>query len=258
LAFFFISLPAQALSEKSNLTDAHLIFWSVGQGDFISVDENSECLFFDVGGSHNLSKNMKAYLSIHCSEKTNYLFISHFDMDHFRNYRALLSIVKIKYAFFSHLDPKTKYGKLLLQTLLKNHIEIHRIAQGYHLALKDGSLSCLWPTRGFTDFKGENDHSLVLLFTHNGRRVFFTGDLPGKIESYLPSQPIEILKIGHHGSKTSSSQDFLSRIKPKECVVSVGAENHYGHPSRVTLLRLEKTGCTILRTDRLGNISFVL
>jgi competence protein ComEC len=211
-----------------------------------------------VGGSSRLSEKTLSYIKTACIGKPGKLFISHFDLDHIRNARQLLKTVTIQKAFFSHLDPKTKYAKSLLTDLSFAKVEILQIDSRFFLKENGFSLKCLWPESGFDHYRIENDHSLVLLLKVNGRSVLFTGDLPERIEPFLQNTNIEILKVGHHGSKTSSSLAFLKNLRPKVCVVSVGAENHYGHPTHEALTRFKQTHCAILRTDRLGSVSFEL
>ena len=248
-----------ACTEKSNGPGNTLLtFWSVGQGDFASITTSDSCLFFDIGGNRHLSKTTLHEIRNRCSGKINLLLISHFDLDHIRNYSLLLKTVQISTAYFSHLDPKTKFGRVFLKTLSENKIGIKQIDDHFSQNNKSYFLKCLWPSAEFKHFRGENDYSLVFQFNAGGRSVLFTGDLPSTIEKLLPSTHAEILKVGHHGSKTSSSQKFLDNLHPKECIVSVGSQNPYGHPTFSTLTRLSHAHCTILRTDRLGSVNFIL
>jgi competence protein ComEC len=103
--------------------------------------------------------------------------------------------------------------------------------------------------------KAENDRSLVFLLKSKARTFLFTGDLPSKLEKKLPEAKADILKAGHHGSRYSSSLDFLKMLGPKMCVVSVGKINSYGHPNPEALARMKEAHCAILRTDVLGDIT---
>jgi competence protein ComEC len=102
---------------------------------------------------------------------------------------------------------------------------------------------------------------MVTLLTVGGVKALFTGDLEAAGERLLVASghlnPVDILKVGHHGSKTSTTPDFLERIRPKLAIISVGKHNTYGHPAPVTLANLAKWGVKVLTTADIGNIDIV-
>jgi competence protein ComEC len=234
-----------------------IIYWSVGQGDFISFISPHLCLIFDVGGSIKAPMGDLLLLRNSCPSRTVELYISHFDKDHISNYGRLLSYVTVKDAYFSHLDSKSRFGQKLLQALRDHGTKIHEIRKGYEADYKGIKLKCIWPPQGPLR-KAENERSLVLRLEVRGHSLLFTGDLPTTMEKKITAEPVDILKVGHHGSRSSSSDRFLQMLKPKACVVSVGKVNTYGHPTKEALQRLNESHCTIFRTDTLGNITFEL
>lgn len=106
------------------------------------------------------------------------------------------------------------------------------------------------------NLKSSNDSSNVLKLTYHNFSVLFTGDLPQTQEKYLLNKNIAstILKVAHHGSKTSSSQEFLEHVRPQLAIISVGKYNSFGHPSKEVLDRLNNLPTKILRTDEKGAI----
>lgn len=109
--------------------------------------------------------------------------------------------------------------------------------------------------------ESENDNSIVLLLQYKGKPILFTGDMTSKMEAdvaeavrYCGVDSLSILKVGHHGSKYSSSEEFLASIMPQAAVISCAARNTYGHPHKETLQRLEDVGALVLRTDEGGAI----
>lgn len=109
--------------------------------------------------------------------------------------------------------------------------------------------------------ESENDNSIVLLLQYKGKSILFTGDMTSKMEAdvaeavrYCGVDSLSILKVGHHGSKYSSSEEFLAGIMPKAAVISCAARNTYGHPHKETLQRLEDVGALVLRTDEGGAV----
>lgn len=115
----------------------------------------------------------------------------------------------------------------------------------------------------FTDTIGweSNRASLVLLVQHGNTRFLFTGDAPTGVEDYLVQRygaqlQSDVLKLGHHGSDTSSSETFLQTVAPRYAVVSAGADNFYGHPHPAVVARAEAAGAAVLSTAEAGTISF--
>lgn len=109
--------------------------------------------------------------------------------------------------------------------------------------------------------ESENDNSIVLLLQYKGKSILFTGDMTSKMEAdvaeavrYCGVDSLSILKVGHHGSKYSSSEEFLAGIMPQAAVISCAARNTYGHPHKETLQRLEDVGALVLRTDEGGAV----
>ncbi|MEK7632417.1 MAG: ComEC/Rec2 family competence protein [Patescibacteria group bacterium] len=121
----------------------------------------------------------------------------------------------------------------------------------------DSILQILWPPDATTDIVADNVHarSIVALLTVGEKKMLFTGDAEAEIEAQLGNiGHVDILKVGHHGSDTSSGLDFLEILKPEYAIISVGADNHYGHPTPFTIGRLESVGGQIFRTDLVGDI----
>ena len=145
---------------------------------------------------------------------------------------------------------------------LENKVRLSKIPymkmeKGDTIHLKpDLTLDCIHPYRTY-DWEDANDYSLVLQLTYKNFRGVFMGDLGEKGEKEILSalRPVTFLKTGHHGSKNSSSEGFLDKIRPKTASISAGHNNRYHHPHPETLKRLEKYGTIIKRTDECGAIT---
>lgn len=108
-------------------------------------------------------------------------------------------------------------------------------------------------------FKGENDNSVMIKIGYGNISLLFTGDCEWKCEKELVKTQnidVDVLKVGHHGSKYSSTYDFLEMVSPSAAVISSGKENRYGHPTNETLKRLEHVGAEVYRTDLNGTMIF--
>ena len=105
-----------------------------------------------------------------------------------------------------------------------------------------------------------NDLSIVLLAKYDGRKILFTGDAGSMVEKRLILEKnlllseTDVLKVGHHGSRSASSEGFLQTIKPQYAIISCGKKNHYGHPHEETLMQLQTIGARVYRTDQCGAI----
>ena len=109
------------------------------------------------------------------------------------------------------------------------------------------------------EFDDLNNNSIVAKFTYNSFSVLFTGDIEKSeenlIDKYINEElKSDVLKVAHHGSKTSTSKEFLEVVKPKIALIGVGENNNFGHPNTLVIKRLEEIGCKILRTDKMGEI----
>ena len=144
-----------------------------------------------------------------------------------------------------------------IRLALSKHIPISRVKKGDYWSVGDAEFYILHPYRKSEDV---NDSSIVLFAKLGGLTWLFTGDAGESAEQELmtnfPELRVDILKAGHHGSKTSSSKSFLEQIQPKIAVISVGKDNRYGHPHRQVLEEMEELSTAIVRTDLNGAVSY--
>lgn len=188
--------------------------------------------------------------------KIDKLILTHGDMDHIGGTKSLLGHIHI-----DELDyGKGKIVKPLPRELLVSanqlNIKIERISRGMSWQTGSSVFSVLNPDG--TE-KG-NDRSVVIAAQMDGVKWLFTGDLEKEGEKRLleeyPNLKIDILKVGHHGSNTSSTESWLESLKPKAALISVGKHNHYHQPSKTVLNRFTKLHINVFRTDKLGSITF--
>ncbi|HEX7496008.1 MAG TPA: hypothetical protein VF349_05195, partial [Candidatus Limnocylindrales bacterium] len=155
--------------------------------------------------------------------------------------------------------------------LSANGLAAERLSAGQTLRLDDATLEVLWPDDGTarpsgldptaTDNRKTNDASIVLLGDYEGRRFLLTGDVEDDVDPILLGRglpAVDMLKVAHHGSATASSDDLLAAIHPSVAVVSVGANNRYGHPNAGTMARIRAHSQTALRTDQAGTVETTL
>lgn len=226
-----------------------IIMIDIGQGDCFIIRQGSNNYLIDTGGKlkeNNNSKVVLENLSYYKIKKLNGIFLSHLDVDHIGNIKYILE----KYpntTIYSHIGSndffKDKLGhyKYFFKELKKGDCLINK-----HIKIQVlNSLSN----------EDENDNSLVLLLNVNGVKTLFTGDITNKTEKKLLTENCksDILKISHHGSKTSSTEEFLKYLKPKIALISVGEYNTYNHPDYNLIENLNNKGISTKRTDVQGN-----
>lgn len=216
-----------------NAMSGEVSFINVGQGDAILIRDHFTSVMIDTGGnlSFDLAQEVDIpYLRKNRIYKIDYLIASHGDFDHIGAAQSL-----------------------------SQHFHVsHYVSERESFPLRCGDLT-------FTNYNlwggnEENEESLVLGLDFLGKKWLFTGDAPIEIEKKIirefPGLDCDILKVGHHGSKTSSSYDFLKAITPQIGIISVGAKNKYGHPDDEVIKRFEELGIPLRRTDQEGTITY--
>lgn len=238
----------------------YVYFFDIGQGDasVLVSPHQKEVLMIDTGGkityekkewqksnkTYNVSDGVIKFLKSKGITKLDYLIISHGDQDHAGDALNIIKKLNVK---------KVVLNKGSTNSLEKKIINTNvKITNNYNLKY----FNVINLNNGFYD--NENDASLVNYITFLKYKFLFMGDAPKNVEEKIIEKynlfNIDVLKVGHHGSKTSSSKYFIDKIIPKYSVISVGRNNRYGHPHEEALSNLINT--KILRTDSDGTITF--
>ncbi|MEB3072475.1 DNA internalization-related competence protein ComEC/Rec2 [Parvimonas sp. C2] len=233
--------------------EVNINFIDIGQGDACLIRGKQNNILIDTGGitfgkGDNGKSVLIPYLQKHGVKKLDFVFISHLDADHCKNLSSLSKEVKIKNLFFrkdGYRDFVKKYGEVKAEN-------IYNIENNLKLNLEDVSLEVLKAK----DSTEENERSIIVRVTVNGKKILFTGDIGAFTENQLIKNDIDCdyLKVAHHGSKNSSSPNFLSATSPKASIISCGYKNRYNHPHKDALDRIKSTGSDVFRTDLQGNI----
>ena len=233
-------------------------YLDVGQGDsiFIKYPYNKSNILIDTGGLLNsnysvISNKTIPYLKSIGIYKINYLILSHGDYDHMGEAINFVNNFKVDKVIFN-CGEFDELEQDLIKVLDKNKIPYYSCIK--ELNIDDNKLYFL----NNKDYGNENDNSSVIYTELNNHKFLFMGDAGVEVEEDLIEkynlQNIDVLKVGHHGSKTSSSKEFIDKVNPKYSIISVGKNNRYGHPNNSVLENLE--GSKIYRTDQDGSIMF--
>lgn len=228
---YFLSICVPCLNI---INYSYVVFINVGQGDCILIHHQKTNILIDTGGINNKDiacDNLIPYFYKHHIYSLDNVFISHTDYDHSGALTSLMNNFKIDNVIYGSTFDEYKINGLIFKNL--NNYQI-----GYE----------------------ENENSSVIYFSFFNTNFLFMGDAPTSIEKKImndyPSLDIDILKVGHHGSKTSSSYEFLKYINPQEAIISVGKNNHYHHPDKIVLTYLNDLNIKIRRTDKEGSIIY--
>lgn len=224
-------------------------FINVGQGDSTLISLNNKYYLIDTGGNRNREVyyyNLKPVLKKNGVRKIDYLILTHGDFDHMGESIDLVKDYKVNKVIFNcgeYNYLEKEFIKVLNNKKIKYYSCINRIDNLYFLNTKE--------------YSNENDNSNVIYTEINNYKFLFMGDASIEREKDILNEyelnNIDVLKVGHHGSKTSSSKLFINSINPRYSVISVG-KNNYGHPNTEVLKVLSNS--KIYRTDKCGNIIF--
>lgn len=238
-------------------------FVQVGQGDCVLIQADAFTMVIDTGAQFEgrdrggrLALPLLRERSVH---KIDLLVLTHPDMDHVGGLKAFLrryavGVVCMPKRFASDLATRRWFTECGL-----GPNQVRWIDQKVEFSVRDLALT-LQPTPFGNDYP-DNDGSMVVRARFPSASFLLTGDGSETLESWLASEQdvhSTVLKAGHHGSRTSSSPQFLSQVQPQYVVLSCGRNNHYGHPNVSVLDRLTKTDATVFRTDRDGDVTFWL
>jgi len=236
----------------------------VGQGDCIVVKENKNCIVIDGGGSYNKNFGNDTGINVllpnlryNGIKNINAVFVSHTDEDHIKGIIEIIGQINIERIFLPCKDFNDDYYKMIVSKSKKYGIPIYKIKNGDNIKIgKDISIDCISPYCNMN--MDNNNSSIVMKLKYKDISVLFTGDIEKEAEKYIIDKDnnikADILKLAHHGSKTSTTDEFIDNVNPKFCIVSAGNYNIHKHPSKETVSKLEKRNIKIFNTYQYGDI----
>ena len=242
----------QTIIQRSNLTMSVI---DVGQADAILLEKDGVELLIDAGvsmkGSSASKKNLIDYLD---DREIEHVLVTHQDYDHIGNVEYVLANHNVS-AFYDngHVHTSQTYENLM-NYVAENDLDYSVLKNGDTFDIWEGvNVTVVSPKRLTDDV---NEDSLVLLVDYDDIEILLTGDAGVSVESNVAKLvgDIDILKVGHHGSDSASSDAFLKIIKPEISIISVGEGNSYGHPTESVLSRLSTVESKVYRTDVDGTI----
>lgn len=265
--------PPDEWGNKTRVT-----FLDVGQGDCIFIETNQgRTILIDGGGTPYIEKEtwrvrrdpfevgkdvVVPFLKYRGVDQIDTLILTHGDADHIGGLKAVIDRFPVKQVIRNPLPPHSQLERELMTQLVDRETPIYTVPVGIPLPIEEGVWwQFLHPSseESLFDEKSTNNDSVVVLLVIYHHQLLLTGDIEAKAEDVLLKRwnlpSIDILKVAHHGSKTSTQERWLQQIAPKEAVISVGRNNRYGHPSQSVIQRLQKHQVRIWRTDQHGAIT---
>ena len=233
--------------------NTYVYFLDVGQGDSSLIYSKHKVILIDTGGNDNIkvSDNTIKFLKSTGKSKINYLVLTHGDFDHIGDAINVIENFKVDKVIFN-CGSYNELEKNLIKVLDKKKIKYYSCIKELNI---DKNKLYFLQTK---EYDNENDFSNVIYTKLDGYKFMFMGDASSTTEEEILEKynlpDIDVLKVGHHGSKTSSDKKFIDEIKPKYSIISVGKNNRYGHPNKEVLDTLNDS--KIYRTDQDGSIMF--
>ncbi len=237
-----------------------ITFLYVGQGDSILLSTSEEKYILIDGGDSEGSRYVLSYLKSKGIKIINICFITHFDSDHAEGILDILNERQVELLILPEKIPgtlKAEPAAQIIQKAKNKNISIKFAGRGDYLYCHNLVLEILNPEIN-SEIPGANNNSLVIKINYGKFSALLTGDLEYEGEMLLMEGNYNlnsnILKLGHHGSNSSSSHIFLKKVSPRAAVISVG-ENNYGHPHREVIKRANNLGIDVYRTDEDGAVT---
>ena len=250
-----------------------IFFVDVGQGDCCLIRTiSNKIVLIDGGGTssdYDVGKSvLLPYLLHRKISKIDYIIISHFDTDHVKGILTIMEELKVKSVVISRQNVDSDNYEKFKRIVKQKNIRVIDVNKKDKLKIeKDIYFEIIWPNDSNNIIKNPlNNNSIVCKLVYNNFSILFTGDIEEIAEKeilkeYKSNSKIlnsTILKVAHHGSKTSTCKEFLERINPKIALIGVGKNNKFGHPNKEIIERLSNNKTKIYRTDEMGEIGILV
>ncbi|MVO73246.1 MBL fold metallo-hydrolase [Paeniclostridium sordellii] len=241
---------------KKDLLSIHII--DVGQGDSILIQTPKNTNILVDGGNEDSSLIISKFIKSKKAKNLDLVIATHPDTDHIGSLDTVINKFKVSKLYLTNKNTNNDSYYNLIKACNKKNIKPQYLSKGDIINLEDNlKLTILNPSYTHED---SNSNSIVFKLDYKNKSFLFTGDATKENEIEMINNfnlnDIDFLKVAHHGSKNSSTEEFLKSTTPDVAAISCGYDNTYGHPHKDTLLRLAQVNTKVYRTDKQGHISF--
>lgn len=241
---------------REKLFSVHII--DVGQGDSIFIQTLEDKRILIDTGDEEAEHTVYSYLKRRGVKKIDVLIATHPDTDHIGSMDYIIDKFKISHFYMPNAKTDSEAFYNLLDSCKEKNLKIEYLTKGDVLKIDSYTTMEILSPSTITD--KNNLNSIVSLLNYKGYEFLFTGDAEKENESEILSScnlpDIEFLKAGHHGSSSSSTDEFIEKLKPEAVAISCGYNNDYGHPHRSVLDTFRENGSVVYRTDKNGSLVF--
>ncbi len=256
----FTLVGAYAGLSAQNAHQLTVSYFDVGQGDAELIrTPSSQNILIDGGPDKTVEEKLGSTLPFY-DRTIDLMILTHPHADHLNGLIGVLKTYPVKKVFLSEMKNKTEGYQEFLNIIREKNIPMEYVTEGKHVIFSPSvAIDILAPFNDEQSKIDVNNASVVAKITYQKTTFMFTGDAEVPEEEHMirdgENVTSEVLKVGHHGSKTSTSEEFLAEVHPNIAIISVGKKNMYHHPSTEIIHRLEQNNITVYRTDEDGDIT---
>ncbi|MDF2521054.1 MAG: hypothetical protein K0R84_1682 [Clostridia bacterium] len=248
---------ADAVADTFSSGEVKVHYIDVGQADSILIQLTDGKTILIDGGNKGDAEVIDQYLKSQKVKSIDYLIATHPHEDHIGSLPFIVKNYNAASIYMPKLTANTKVFEDLLTEIKAKGMKVNTASAGVSLIeSKDTKLFMLAPNG--TEYDETNEYSAVIKLVYKNTSFLFTGDAEAVSENEMIKKNLDlkadVLKVGHHGGRTSTTEAFLKKVAPQYAIISVGTDNDYGHPHQEALDRLQATGAKIFRTDEQGTI----
>lgn len=241
--------------DANNENNLHVYYIDVGQADSILITNENHSILIDAGNNED-GNTVVNFIKDKGITNLDYAVGTHPHEDHIGGMDDVINNIDIDKIYLPEIQTNTKTYQDVLKAIKNKNKKIKSFKKGDKFSVGEAEFEVM--TDSILDKNNLNLSSNIIRMTFNGTSFLFTGDAETENEKTINWEQTDVLKVGHHGSTTSTSQKFLNQIKPKYAIISVGKNNDYGHPKEKILERLKKVGSEIYRIDECGTIEITV
>ena len=246
-------IPKTESSTQTQNALAEIHFIDTGNSDSILIKEGKKAMLID-GADNDDEKTLVQYIKAQDVTELEYVIATHPHADHIGALDSVIQNFPIENLFVANGDAETKTYRDFIQAAMDKNLTPSVPLENQKFMLENSYFE-VFNTNGGED---TNEQSLVVLYTNGEDKILLTGDAEKETEAEILSQmpEVDLLKVGHHGSHSSTTDAFLERVNPKYAIITAGVGNQYGHPHLETVEKLKNAHIEVHRTDECGDIIF--